>query len=187
MLRRSAQVFLTINLAFIGLFSITLFIAPQSVLAEPAATTTDPAQTAERLARISAGCTSIKQSLTQLQHADSRTRTYLGSSYETVANNFISPINLRLVRNNRPAPDIMNIQSEFSIAQTAFRNQYTTYMRSLEALIATDCRNHPEEFAAHLDTARTNRAALHEITNRLSQLISEQQTVIRKLQEDLYD
>lgn len=173
-------------LPFVGIALMSLLFA-QSALAEPDTSSTNQSQSPERLAYISANCTSIKQSLTQLQHADSRTRTYLGSSYETVANNFISPINLRLVRNNRPAPALMNIQSEFSITQANFRNQYTTYMRDLETLIATDCQAHLEEFATRLDTARTSRANLHDTTARLAQLISEQQTAVRKLQEELYD
>ena len=51
---------------------------------------------------ISSNCSTIKQSLSQLQKADSKTRTYLGTTYETIASRFITPLNLRLVRNNRP-------------------------------------------------------------------------------------
>lgn len=165
----------------------TLALSTQSVLAEPATSTTNSALAPERLTHISENCTFIKQALTQLQRADSRTRTYLGSSYETVANSFLSPINLRLVKNNRPAPELMNIQSEFSIAQTAFRNQYTSYMRSLESLIGTDCKAHPEEFATRLNVTRNSRANLHESTTRLNQLISDQEVAVRKLQESLHD
>lgn len=169
------------------LFAATLALSTQPAWAEPATPAADSALAPERLTHISENCTFIRQSLTQLQRADSRTRTYLGSSYETVANNFLSPINLRLVKNNRPAPELMNIQSEFSIAQTAFRNQYTSYMRNLETLINTDCEAHPEEFATRLDVARNSRANLHESTTRLNQLISDQKTAVRELQESLHD
>ncbi len=169
------------------LFVLASALSAQSALAEPVTSSTNSALAPERLTHISENCTFIKQALTQLQRADSRTRTYLGSSYETIANSFLSPINLRLVKNNRPAPELMNIQSEFSIAQTAFRNQYTSYMRNLESLIGTDCKAHPEEFATRLDVARNSRANLHESTTRLNQLISDQEAAVRKLQESLHD
>jgi len=184
-MRRSA--FLSLGVVLISLFAIPLTSFTQSALAEPASPSTDSTLAPERLAHISENCTFIKQALTQLQRADSRTRTYLGSFYETVANNFLSPINLRLVKNNRSAPDLMNIQSDFSITQTAFRNRYTSYMRDLESLISTDCEARPEEFATRLDVARSSRANLHESAAHLNQLISEQETAIRKLQESLHD
>lgn len=170
-----------------GLLASALVLLSQPVFAEPVSSSADSALDPERLAHISANCSSIQQSLKQLQRADSRTRTYLGSSYETIASSFISPINLRLVRNNRPAPTLMNIQSDFSIAQTAFRNQYTNYMRDLETLIATDCQAHPEEFSARLTDARNSRAQLHASTLQLSQLISQQETAVRQLQESLHE
>lgn len=173
--------------AFASLLVLPFFTFTGSALAEPATSPADPDLAPERLAHISENCTFIKQALTQLQRADSRTRTYLGSSYETIANSFLSPINLRLVKNNRPAPDLMNIQSAFSIAQTTFRNQYTNYMRDLETLISTDCTAHPDEFSTRLVTARSSRASLHESTVRLRQLITDQETAVRKLQEGLHD
>jgi hypothetical protein len=170
----------------VGFFSMSLVFFSQTALAEPNSSS-DPALAPKRLAHISENCTFIKQALTQLQRADSRTRTYLGSFYETVANNFLSPINLRLVKNNRPAPDLMNIQSDFSIAQTSFRNRYTNYMRDLESLIGTDCKARPEEFATRLNAARDSRASLHESVVSLNRLISEQEAAVRKLQESLHD
>lgn len=175
------------GLAFVSLLALPIFVFAGSALAEPATSSADPDLAPERLAHISENCTFIKQALTQLQRADSRTRTYLGSSYETVASSFLSPINLRLVKNNRPAPDLMNIQSAFSIAQTTFRNQYTTYMRDLETLISTDCTAHPEEFSTRLTTTRSSRTNLHETTARLRQLVSDQETAVRELQESLRD
>lgn len=170
-------------LAILSLLAFVLFASP--ALAEPAS----PAQSLApaRLAQISENCTSIKQSLTQLQRADSRTRSYLGSSYETVATKFLSPLSLRLTKNNYSAPDIMNIQSEFSIAQSIFRSQYTSYMRDLENLLSTDCQAHPEEFSNRLDAARESRASLHQTTLRLNQLITEQITAVRALQEALHE
>lgn len=139
----------------------------------------------DELANISQNCSSIKQSLNRLQHADSRTRAYLGAAYETVANTFITPLNLRLVRNNRPDPELLEIQASFTEAQSKFRSTYTEYMRELENLIAVNCTTHPEEFYEHLETTRERRAALKDTTVTLTSLIRRQLEATRRLQEEL--
>ena len=45
-------------------------------------------------------CSAIRSSLKDLQRADSRTRVYLGSYYDEILTNFITPLNMRLVENN---------------------------------------------------------------------------------------
>lgn len=81
------------------------------------------------LNNISQNCATIKQSLTKLQRADSRTRAYLGSSYEAIANNFITPLNIRLLKNNRTDPTIFEIQSEFTDTHARFRSDKPTQKR----------------------------------------------------------
>lgn len=130
-------------------------------------------------------CDNIKQSLIKLQHADSRTRTYLGSAYETISSRFITPLNLRLVKNNLPSTELLEIQSEFNTSQTAFRNQYVEYMRELESLIATECKSHPEDFSRKLDTVRTKRETLRQTTKKISELVDRQYTDVETLRGTL--
>lgn len=130
-------------------------------------------------------CGHIKQSLTKLQYADSRTRTYLGSSYEAVAGRFITPLNLRLVKNNQASSELFQIQNNFVAAQTNFRNYYVEYMRELEGVIATDCAAHPEEFYAKLTRTRERRESLRNVTKQLSELTDQQYITVQKLAEEL--
>lgn len=130
-------------------------------------------------------CGHIKQSLTKLQYADSRTRTYLGSSYEAIVGRFITPLNLRLVKNNRASSELFQIQNDFVAAQTNFRNHYVDYMRELEGVIATDCAVHPEDFYAKLTKARERRESLRQITKQLSELTDKQYTAVQKIAEEL--
>ncbi len=132
---------------------------------------------------ISQNCATIKQSLRNLQKADIRTRTYLGSTYETVFNDFILPLNRRLLENN--IVPFSGIQSDFSTEQAAFRSAYTTYMRSLETLIATDCQTKPDAFYDQLLKVRAERADLRLATERLNDLTSEQYQSALKLKENL--
>ena len=139
----------------------------------------------QRLAAISQNCSSIKQALSQLQRADSRTRTYLGAAYETISTKFITPLNLRLTRNNHEAERLFSIQADFSAEQERFRTSYTDYMRELEGLIATDCSAHPQEFYDHLETTRNKRAALKLTTTKLSELANAQYEAVLELEESL--
>ncbi len=138
---------------------------------------------AEQQGAISQHCSTIKQSLLQLQKNDSRTRTYLGTTYETIANKFIRPLNLRLVNNSRPT--IADIQSDFATGQTRFRDAYTEYMRELEGLIAIDCREHPDEFYTKLATVREKRGNLRVATSNLNQLATKQYDAVVKLRSSL--
>lgn len=145
----------------------------------------EPVDKAARLAAVAANCTDIKNTLTQLQRADSRTRTYLGTSYEAIAGRFITPLNLRLERNNRTSEQLLSIQSEFMTAQSDFRLAYTDYMRDLETLISIDCSGRPEEFYQHLETTRLKRSALQSIVQKLNTLANEQYQAVVELEEKL--
>lgn len=139
----------------------------------------------EQLDNISQNCATIKQSLTQLQRADSRTRVYLGASYEAIANNFITPLNVRLIKNNQPDTTIFTIQSEFTEMHARFRTEFTDYMRELEGLIGVDCQKNPQGFYTRLESTRNHRAALQQITARLGELVDEQYAAVEKLKESL--
>ena len=139
----------------------------------------------EVLDNISQNCSSIKQSLTDLQRADSRTRTYLGTAYESVAGDFITPLNLRLVKNNRVDTKLLEVQGDFSEQQSNFRVEYTTYMRELEGLIGIDCQKHAQEFYRQLEKTREHRAKLHNTVEKLNKLVQAQYQGVVTLKEDL--
>lgn len=139
----------------------------------------------QRLTAISQNCPTIRQSLGQLQKADSRTRTYLGAAYETIATKFISPLSLRLVRNNIEAEQLFAIQTNFSAEQSRFRTAYTDYMRELESLLATDCSSNPQGFYEHLELVRAQRAALKTTTVKLAELANAQYQAVETLKESL--
>ena len=140
---------------------------------------------AARLSAIAENCSDIQYALTQLQHSDSRTRTYLGTSYETIVSRFITPLNLRLEHNNQPSEQLLGIQSEFATTQADFRLAYTEYMRNLESLIAVDCSNRPEEFYDQLEITRAKRSALQGLVQKLNALVGEQYQAVSELEESL--
>lgn len=134
---------------------------------------------------ISQNCSSIKQSLSITQHNDSRTRSYLGTTYETVLNRLIVPLNVRLVKNNLQNYQLTRIQTDFTSAQQQFRTSYIEYMNELDHTIAIDCRTQPDEFYTQLVKTRSKRQTLRESTIRLSELTGEQYSAVTLLRSSL--
>ena len=130
-------------------------------------------------------CAQIKQSLHTLQRADARSRSYLGSAYETILTHFIAPLNLRLININQPNANLTTIHSSIIETRQNFVSEYTTYSQALEDLIASDCYSHPEEFFIKLQDTRRKRANLSATTTTLRNLLSEYLTGVRKLKSTI--
>ncbi len=163
--------------------NLLLILVSASILLTSSLSAPVSALSEKQESAISQNCPTIKQSLTQLQKIDSKTRTYLGTTYETLVNKFITPLNLRLVKNNRPT--LSSIQSKFTEEQAHFKEEYTNYMRELEELIALDCQNSPKDFYQKLETVREKRAKLRETTAKLTEYSDEQYFAVKKMQEEL--
>lgn len=179
---------MTIMLAVFAGFSSTTLAAetkPNSETTSEDTSEEDSQPTATMISNITQNCASIKQSLSQLQRADSRVRVYLGASYERIATSFINPLATRLARNNLTDSSLHSIQSEFSSAQDAFRFAYTDYMREMDTLIATDCLSRPDEFYEQLVIARARRETLRQSTVKLTTLTNQQLTAVQKLEASL--
>lgn len=145
------------------------------------------ALTAEQTGAISQNCGSIKQSLKSLQKADSRLRVLLGTTYQTLLINYITPLNLRLVKDNNPNTELTELQATFNAQRDRFSRQFISYSQSLEELIAIDCVNKPEEFYAKLDQARARRANLAQTVAELSDTISQHHTTVLNLRNTLQE
>lgn len=128
----------------------------------PAFATEDtPAKLSEdQSAKISASCSSIRQNLKNLQRSDSRARTYFGAIYETFSSKYLKPLNLRLVNNDISVPDLVKLQTSFATARADFSEDFISYSKALESLIATDCRLEPEVFYQKLIQTREKRAVV---------------------------
>lgn len=171
----------------IAIAMMLLPVFPVSAVENPSTSDDEPGSslTESKSQAIMQNCSNIKQSLVQLQRADSRTRTYLGSAYEAISGRFITPLNLRLVKNGTPSAELFRIQNDFTAQQNYFRDTYINYMRELESLIATDCAAHPDDFYDKLETVRHERENLHQITQNISALVDEQYQAVEKIGAEL--
>lgn len=162
----------------------TLFAIIVSVFAVISTTPTS-ALTDEQRGTISQNCGTIHQSLHQLQRVDSRTRVYLGTSYETILSSFMTPLVTRLDKNGTPSDSLTATATEFTTTRGDFAQTFTEYQKSLEELVNYDCQSDPDGFYAKLQATRSERANLNQITIQLRALITQQVTNVKQLGESL--
>lgn len=145
----------------------------------------EPKLTKEQAAKLSESCGTIRQNLKNLQRTDSRTRTYFGAIYETVSTKFLKPMNLRLVNNDLSSSDLIDIQTSLASARTDFSDDFITYSKSLEELIAIDCRLEPDNFYQKLLETREKRARVAADVKTINNLLTNIAKHTEQLKESL--
>lgn len=163
-------------------FKIGLIVLAVIFLLSPRAAS---ALTKEQTTVVSQNCSNIRQSLQNLQKIDSRTRVFLGTVYETVLTDFITPLNLRLTRNNQPDATLTEIQADFATTRGKFIQDFTDYMKELETLTLADCAEKPEDFYEQLEVVREHRKVVNKDVRKLNLLIVEQINTVAELRESL--
>ena len=143
------------------------------------------ALTDDQSGAISQNCGTIRQSLHQLQRADSRTRVYLGTSYETIISSFMNPLVTRLDKNGSSNAALTATASEFTTTRNDFALTFTNYQKSLEELVNYDCQSDPDGFYDKLQSTRSERANLNQITIQMRSLITQQISNVTALKESL--
>ncbi|MDO4979020.1 MAG: hypothetical protein Q4E47_02615 [Candidatus Saccharibacteria bacterium] len=130
---------------------------------------------------ISMGCSSIKNSLSQLQKADAASRSRIGTTYQTILTSYLTPMNLRLVKNGKLTTDLTSFVNDFTTTRANFNAQYVSYSRSLEELIAVDCQNNPDEFYEKLEHTREERAKLSSFVSEINKTLDAHMVAVSKL------
>ena len=160
---------------------LLLILAITAILCHNTAQALSDAQ----LGAISQNCATIKQQLKTLQKADSRTRVHLGTTYQTILTNYITPLNLRLVRLDQPNTELTQLQTAFSNARDDFATKFIRYSQSLEELLATDCKSHPDLFYDKLESTRALRYTVSASIAHLDQILSEHIATVESLKGSL--
>lgn len=151
----------------------------------PARSTQAETLSTEQSGAISQSCDSIRQSLRKLQKADTKTRSFLGGLYEDFLTDFISPLNLRLVKNNLPSTSLTELHSTFISQRQDFAKKFTLYEQSFEALLSADCQNNPADFYTKLTETRKARTTLEQSTEALRMLLEKHQNAVQTLKGTL--
>ena len=129
-------------------------------------------------------CSSIKSSLKKLQVSDAKIRSLLGASYQTMLNSYITPFNLRLVKNNQNLGDLSDLQSNFVLQKNDFNSLYITYSQQFENLISIDCQKNPDDFYNQLIITRESRKELNQKVEDLTETAEKYLTEIKQIEID---
>ena len=180
------SLWITIILCFISSISYSIFNTPFVHAEEYDLTslTHKKLNDAER-GSISTGCSSIQTGLKNLQRNDSKIRVLLGTSYQTLLTNFISTLNVRLVKNNLPDPNLTHIQSEMFTSRNDFTNLFVIYSQHLESLISLDCKNQPDNFYYELENVRFLRDKLETSVAKTNNIITSHLQAVDQLRHNL--
>lgn len=134
---------------------------------------------------ISVTCGSIQLQLKNVQKADSKMRVFLGSKYEFILTKLMTNLNLRLVKNNLVTDNLASSQTTFSSEFIFFKASFTDYSKSLDALIATDCKSNPYGFYEKLESTREKREAVRASYLRLKDVLALHRESVIELKGEL--
>lgn len=138
-----------------------------------------------QVAGIKDHCETIRENLRTVQKNDSRTRVFLGAHYETILSKFITPLNVKLVENSMSVTGLVDNQNKIAENKIVFSNDFISYQKHLEELIAIDCKSEPEKFYEKLEKVRQKRATMEQDVLKLRSLISEHVKQVNDLKEKL--
>ena len=140
--------------------------------------------TDDQRGEISMSCSSIKSGLKKLQISDAKIRSLLGANYQTILNSYITPFNLRLVKNNQNLGDLSDLQSNFVLQKNDFNSLYIAYSQQFENLLSIDCQKNPDDFYSQLIITRESRKELNQKVNELTSTAEKYLNEINKIEID---
>lgn len=137
----------------------------------------------EKAENVKTNCSDIKDTLKRVQNSDRNTRVSLGRSYQQILSDFITPMNVRLVKVNRFDYNLNEIQNHFASAREQFNQDYIRYSQTLETLLATDCKDNPADFYNKLIETREAREKVAKTVQDLETIINEHTEAIKGMKE----
>lgn len=165
---------LPLGLMIIGVVA-ALFLSISGIQSASAQTTL----TEEQLRRISANCTTTKNTLNQLHATDALLRVNRGQVYEAMSTKLMDRFNTRLTSNNLDAVGTIAVTKGYRTALNTFRSDYQTYERQLSDAINIDCTKKPAEFHTAIESAREKRDTVHKDVLRLHQYIDDYRFAVK--------
>lgn len=148
-------------------FLMASMILVASLVALPAFAITESQEAA-----IKEHCEAIKDDLKNVQRMDARTRVYLGGYYETILSKYITPLNMRLVENNLSTAEFVENQNKFAEMKSSFTEDFISYQKNLEDLVAMDCKKEQTEFYKQLEKVREKRKIVGQDVSKIRSLIT---------------
>ncbi len=164
------------------LFSIAaLAVTVLSFVTMTPATATADQLTSDQIQRITSGCSSIKNTLNQLQVSDTLLRVNRGQFYESMSSKLMLKFNARLSNNGMDNNAFVAITTNYAATLNLFRSDYLVYEQQLSNTINIDCSKDPNGFNTAIVQARALRNKVHGDVVALNSQITSYQTGVNTL------
>ena len=92
---------------------------------------------------------------------------------------------MRLVSNNMSNAKLVENQNSFAASRKIFMDDFVTYQKELEGVVAMDCKNQPEDFYEKLTRVRKERAKVAADVVKMRELSGAQLTLVKDLEAQL--
>ena len=139
----------------------------------------------EQKATIVKYCDDVKSELRLVQRDDAKSRVHLGTYYDKIMSNYVTPLNVKLVENNLSNAGFIDNQNDLAKTKNTFANDFTKYQQMLEELVAMDCKNEPEKFYDELIDVRQRRKTMEQDVLKMRRLISEHISLVENVRSKL--
>jgi Asp-tRNA(Asn)/Glu-tRNA(Gln) amidotransferase C subunit len=151
----------------------------------PISTFADEEISNEKLENVALNCESIKQTLRRVQNIDKNARVSIGRSYQNILANYITPLNIRIIKNNQKENKLAEIQSDYVNAREKFNAEYIAYSQEFENLLKIDCKNEPKSFYDQLVATRQKRTDVAAASSKLREIIKNHIDEVKLFSETL--
>lgn len=132
--------------------------------------------TDQQIQTIKNSCLDLQATLNQLHQSDTVLRYNRGQLYRTISEKLMVPLNQRIASNQLDGGTLVKITADFSGEYQLFYDSYKNYEISLSSAMKIDCRRQPTTFYDQVADARKKRQALHQSSEKLTQLAVDYQT-----------
>ena len=94
-------------------------------------------------------------------------------------------MNMRLTENNLLSDNLLSSQTKFTNFRADFSSDYVDYQRSLEELVAVNCKEEPEKFYELLQTVREKRENVNQDAVDLRKTVETHIELVTDLEKEL--
>ncbi len=167
---------------FVAMISAFIGMGIAGVGTVQAANKVNSVITDQQISVIRMRCGDIQATLNRTHETDKVLRVNKGYQYKAIMlDKLMTPLNQRIAANQIDGGKLVAIAAEYSRAFEKFDDAYSTYERSLSALIKIDCNKQPTAFYDQLTAAYENRGKLFEIDTGLIELSKEFKAEAKKV------
>ena len=166
----------------LALFIGSIFVVAISSVAFLSAIPTHPATaldqplTAAQVDKIKNTCIGTQSILNRLHANDALTRVNRGQLYESLASKLMAPFNSRMAINKLDGAILVTTTTDYEQTLEQFRDDYSSYERSMSQLLNADCRANPELFYEQIVSTRQLRIVVHSDVLELQRLAEQYKT-----------